>query len=452
MISTSQNHTLAKLNPIMLGNSIRTLCGDIDSIQHLKSGGLFVSCSSFTQVKKLLSISELPFTPHPIPVKVSVALNSQSVQGKIYAPELLEITLPDLLTALRPSGVIDVRKLLNDPSKAHVPLFVLTFFGSSCPQHVTLGFSKYRIDPFYPSPSRCSQCCRWGHTRGLCRGALTCSNCGSKGHASIDCPSQTTVCSNCGGSHSAFSRLCPQSIQEHNICQLKVKNNVSYPEARKIYLSSQTSVSSKAPVPSTHLTTAHTAASLSYSQFPPLRPASAVPAISAPAVSPSPWFSPQQSVPTRLLPQSPSMLTQMGPPSPIHVPSHASLAPDPQISFPSPSELPSTASLYRDISSQAAGKDDPPVSPFEPPTHHPPLPPRTTTSSCFPSTSLPPFSLAVLGQHLSPIIPVLMKLFLCSSLSSKIECVLEIASHLHLLDSVNAAISSLNLSSLSNSQ
>ena len=95
-----------------------------------------------------------------------------------------------------------------------------------------------------------------------------CSNCGSKGHASIDYPSQTTVCSNCGGFHSAFSRLCPESIQEHNICQLKVKNNISYPEACQIYLSSQTSVSSKAFVPSAHLTTAHTAASLFYPQFP----------------------------------------------------------------------------------------------------------------------------------------------------------------------------------------
>ena len=124
--STSQSHTLSKLNPITLRNSIR----------------IRYAYSSFNQAKKFLFISKLPFTTRSILVKVFVALNSQSVQGKIYAPELLEVHVPDLYsTALRPSVVIDVCKLLNDPSKAHTTLFVLILFGSSCPQHVTLGLA-----------------------------------------------------------------------------------------------------------------------------------------------------------------------------------------------------------------------------------------------------------------------------------------------------------------------
>lgn len=125
--STSQSHSLANLIPIKLGNSIRSLCGDIDDTQHLKSGGLFITCRSFNQVKELLCISEPPFTPSSTPVKMSVALNSYNVQGKIYAPKHLEVPLPDLFTALRPSRAIYVRKLLNDPLKLLI-LYLFSFF------------------------------------------------------------------------------------------------------------------------------------------------------------------------------------------------------------------------------------------------------------------------------------------------------------------------------------
>ena len=103
--------------------------------------------------------------------------------------------------------------------------------------------NSYRVDPYYRSPSRCSQCCQWGHTQRLRRGSLTCSGCGREGHSSSDCTSQSLSCPNCGGPHSALSRQCPQSIKEHHICQIKAKNNISYPEARKIFLSFQTSTS-----------------------------------------------------------------------------------------------------------------------------------------------------------------------------------------------------------------
>ena len=163
MVSLSQFFTLSRLNPIKLRQSIHSVCGNVDNVQHLKSGSIYITCTSVSQVEKLLKVSILPLPSH-ISIKVSVALNSQSVQGKICATKLLDESLPNVCTALRSSSVVDVRKLLNDPTKAHVPLFVLTFFGSTCPQNITLGFSRYRVDSFYFSPIRCSQCCQWGHT------------------------------------------------------------------------------------------------------------------------------------------------------------------------------------------------------------------------------------------------------------------------------------------------
>ena len=450
MVSLSQSFTLSKLNPIKLGQAIHSVCGNVENIQHLKSGGIFITCISFPQVEKLLHVSILPFASSNISVKVSVALNSQSVQGKIYAPELLDESLSDLCTALRPSSVVDVRKLLNDPTKTHVPLFVLTFFGSTCPQYITLGFSRYRVDPFYPSPSRCSQCCQWGHTRGLCRGSLTCSSCGNKGHSSANCTSQSLSCPNCGGSHSAFSRQCPQSIKEHHICQIKTKNNISYTDARKIFSSQDMSTDKTRPSPPS--TSTASASALPLSQFPVLLPShlSQVSQTSATSeISPSPWFPPQQPAPSYLPSQSPSILSQMVLPSPTKNLTYAqTAAPDSQNSFPSTSELPSTASLYKCLPSESNALNIPSSTKH---VKHPLS--QSTAAPARPSTtSVTPFSIDTLSQCLAPVIPLLIKLLLSSSLSSKLECVLEIASLFNLEDSVNSAISSLGFSSLSSSQ
>ena len=83
MVSISQFFTPSKLNPIKLGQAIQAICGNVDNIQHLKSGGIFITCISFSQVEKLLRVSILIFPSSHIYVKVSVALNRQSVQGKI---------------------------------------------------------------------------------------------------------------------------------------------------------------------------------------------------------------------------------------------------------------------------------------------------------------------------------------------------------------------------------
>ena len=87
-------------------------------------------------------------------------------------------------------------------------------------------------------------------------------------------------------------------MQEHNISRLKVRNYISHLDARKLCISSPISVSSGALVPSAYPTSTYTAASLSYCQPPPLQLTRAAPAIFTPTVSPSPWFSLQNSFDT----------------------------------------------------------------------------------------------------------------------------------------------------------
>ena len=57
----------------------------------------------------------------------SIKQKQKTVSGKIYAPELIDMTLDILIEEQRPAGIIAAKKLLKDPIKAYIPLILVTF-------------------------------------------------------------------------------------------------------------------------------------------------------------------------------------------------------------------------------------------------------------------------------------------------------------------------------------
>ena len=82
------------------------------------------------------------------------------------------------------------------------------FLYASLPQAIKAGYHK--VDVYVPNPLRCYKCQRYGHE-----------------HEGFECK-ETPFCCNCKGSHIA-------SPKESAICKLKVTNNISFSEARKLY-------------------------------------------------------------------------------------------------------------------------------------------------------------------------------------------------------------------------
>ena len=123
---------LSKLNPILLCKFLEQVSGGVKltSIKHLKSGSLIVTCSSMSQVQDLFTCKEIKLSAKhtAIPIKFSLAKIGQTVSGKLYASELSDLTLEELLIELKPSGVYQVRKMLSDPRKSHVPLYLCVYF------------------------------------------------------------------------------------------------------------------------------------------------------------------------------------------------------------------------------------------------------------------------------------------------------------------------------------
>jgi hypothetical protein len=208
--SSDENITLAKLNPFRIQQEIDSICNEVENVEHCKSGSLLVTTKTIEQVHTLLKLKH--FTANKIPVTSVIAWSKQLSYGKLFAPEFQEDSLQYLLTIMKEQGVVSICKLFSDPQKAKVPLYVLTFFGTSCPPKIKIGYCIYNIDKYYPSPQRCNKCCRWGHSSAICRSDTNCSKCGKKGHTQNECTANTTSCINCKQIHNVCKRM--SSISE----------------------------------------------------------------------------------------------------------------------------------------------------------------------------------------------------------------------------------------------
>ncbi|GFX96350.1 CCHC-type domain-containing protein [Trichonephila clavipes] len=104
------------------------------------------------------------------------------------------------------------------------------------PQTVKMAYIRCPVRPYIPNPLRCFQCQRYGHSKNVCRGQPTCPRCGESGHDSADCKKKEQ-CLNCKGEHPAYSRPVLLGLSRKEITSVKIKDKISYPEARRVVLS-----------------------------------------------------------------------------------------------------------------------------------------------------------------------------------------------------------------------
>ncbi|GBM80011.1 hypothetical protein AVEN_203776-1 [Araneus ventricosus] len=92
---------------------------------------------------------------------------------------------------------------------------------------------RLSVRTYIPNPLRCFKRQRFGHSKTSCRRTLTCARCAEVGHDSSQC-TDAEKCVNCKDAHTSFSRNCSAWKLEKEIITTKIKNQISYPEARKV--------------------------------------------------------------------------------------------------------------------------------------------------------------------------------------------------------------------------
>ncbi|GFU13641.1 putative RNA-directed DNA polymerase from transposon X-element [Trichonephila clavipes] len=145
----------------------------------MRSGDLFLEVSSSNQATSLIKLQKLAH----LDITVAPHSNLNFSRGVISPADFLNVSTEEIKENMKAQKVCDV-------------------------SHITI--------------RRDGQCQRYGHSKNVCWGQPTCTRCGELGHDSADC-TKKEQCLNCKGEHPATA--------------VKIKENISYPEARRVLLS-----------------------------------------------------------------------------------------------------------------------------------------------------------------------------------------------------------------------
>lgn len=221
-----------KINPFLFQKAVQGIAGEISSAKKLRSGSYLIECKTKQQSANLVSAKKLG----DVAVNISPHKSLNSSKGILHDRDRLLADMSDaeLTSALASQNVANVRRFLIKRNSLSVSTntFLLTFSVPTHPTSIKVGFCSIRVEDYVPNPLRCYKCQKFGHGSSSCRGHQTCFRCSGKDHEGGDCH-LPPKCPNCSGDHVASAKTCPVYKTEYKIVTIKVKNNISFAEARK---------------------------------------------------------------------------------------------------------------------------------------------------------------------------------------------------------------------------
>ncbi|XP_049523873.1 uncharacterized protein LOC125945682 [Dermacentor silvarum] len=217
------------ISPFLVAKSLIETFGPGYKVSKLASGDLLLELRDKMQYEKLPKLVSFG----AIPVSVTPHRSMNTIRGVISDDDLMELTETELLEGWSDQNVINVKriKMRRDGKEIQTKHLILTFGSSVLPEIIETGYVKIRVRPYIPNPLRCFKCQRFGHSSQNCRGRITCAKCADE-HPSESCEN-APHCVNCDGEHAAYSRSCPSWKKEKEIVTIKVKENISFREARR---------------------------------------------------------------------------------------------------------------------------------------------------------------------------------------------------------------------------
>ncbi|GFT92371.1 putative RNA-directed DNA polymerase from transposon X-element [Trichonephila clavipes] len=229
VIHRTEEDTFSSVSPFLIQKGLSATVGSVKAVSKMRSGDLLVEVRTTKQAEQLLALQMLA----NIPITVLPRATLNSSRGVISESDLYNVPEQEILEGLQDQKVCAVRRITirRDGQVVNTKHLILTFACPDLPQFITAGYLCCSVHPYIPNPLRCFQCQRFGHSKTTCRGKPTCARCGEVGHDSGECNSQEK-CINCKGDHPSYSRSCNTWKLEKEIITVKIKNRLTYPEAR----------------------------------------------------------------------------------------------------------------------------------------------------------------------------------------------------------------------------
>ena len=244
LIFTSDERKLASLSPFQRREGCDRF-GKIARCEKLRDGGIEVEFVDDREAERALKATHFTYTDKDqqgrkevnLSVSVSPHRTKNSSRGVIFCDDLEGMQNDEIAEGLSQFGVSAARRIYAKRSGALAPThsIILTFNSLELPREVMIGYLSVKVRPYVPSPMRCFQCLRFGHTRDSCRNRPACGRCAATDHSSAECSSSELRCVNCDDSqtpHSSFDGRCPAFQREKEIMSLKVTERLSFRQAR----------------------------------------------------------------------------------------------------------------------------------------------------------------------------------------------------------------------------
>lgn len=231
MERTNSGETLEKISPFLIDKAIRNCCGEVAIVKRIREGKILLQTKTEKQVpllKKMVMITSginVVITDHSTLNKCRVVITCRELNC-----EKEEVILEELAE----QKVIQVDRIKKrvDGDLVKTSSYILTLSTTNMPAFIKIGFLRVPTRPYYPRPTRCYKCLRFGHIGKECELEEICANCSEPSHA--DVCTRPPKCANCLQSHKSNSPVCPIWITETEIIRLKVDRGISHLEAKKI--------------------------------------------------------------------------------------------------------------------------------------------------------------------------------------------------------------------------
>ncbi|GBM56306.1 hypothetical protein AVEN_125059-1 [Araneus ventricosus] len=230
LISTPS--TFHTVYPSLVQKLLTSCIGELQNVKKLRSGDLLVQVDSkqASVISKLTNLGTFP-------VETSFHRTLNVSRAVLSNPDFINVTEAEFLEELRDQNVCAARRINIRRGGRLIPTqhVVLTFQILVLPKSIKAGYINCKLRPYIPNPLRCFKCQRYGHSQQSCQCTdPVCGKCAESGHEINVCTSDTFKCRNCSGPHAASSKSCPTWIFEKEGIAVKMKRNITFPEARKI--------------------------------------------------------------------------------------------------------------------------------------------------------------------------------------------------------------------------
>ncbi|KAG0415265.1 hypothetical protein HPB47_007541 [Ixodes persulcatus] len=235
---TDPDKSLAKINPLKISEKLEMTAPDgvILVRPNRRLNLLAIDCRNTESTKALLKLESI----RGIPVQAYAPHSREAAKGVIYGvqEDISDVQLESSVRATAP--VLCLRRFGKSE-------FVkLVFSTNTLPAYVTIGYTRYNVEPFIEKPRQCPNCSSYDHICGTCLKTSRCSRCGGA-HDRSKCDTEDPRCINCGKKHESTSRQCPKFKFEQSIYKYKNYAGVDYKSARSAILSSNEKVEANPP-------------------------------------------------------------------------------------------------------------------------------------------------------------------------------------------------------------